>query len=201
MEIIEINHRNKDNFFGVLVLFGLLIVLIYVIDIPYELIKELFETIFFDIKISLESIIFSSVIVFIYFLLMITVLRKLYIGIVYFNSIEKCYVENNNFNYERKLEIFNLYTLNLSKKIINISDIKNITLIPYKKSMGFSTNFIPFWYIYFFACKNRIAIETSNGQKIEIWNFKKYPNFFNEEKDIDKKNIENYFNRIKKMIE
>lgn len=198
MKSVRINHKNSSNILGVLILlFSLIYLLIFFIKCEIIPIIKLF----LDKKNFVEEFSYFSIAIFsIQIVLLYLFVRKLYIGLAYFLSIEECYLEKDNLVYSRYLEIFNFYVLNFGKKEFNILDIKNISLLPYKKSIGFSTNFIPFWYIYFFTYKNRILIETSN-EKFEIWNFRRYPNFFNEEKESNKKELENYFSNIKQLVE
>lgn len=198
MQTVKINHKNSSNILGILILlFSLISLLIFFIK--YEIIPII--KIFLARKNFVDEISYFTIGTFsIQIILLYLFIKKLYIGLAYFLSTEECYLEKDALVYSRYLEIFNFYILRFDKRKFNILDIKNISLLPYKKSIGFSTNFIPFWYIYFFTCKNRILIETSN-EKLEIWNFRRYPNFFNEEKENDRKELENYFSDIKQLVE
>ena len=168
MQRVKINHKNSSNILGILILlFSLISLLIFFIK--YEIIPII--KIFLTRKNFVDEISYFTIGTFsIQIILLYLFIKKLYIGLAYFLSTEECYLEKDNLVYLRYLEIFKFCILRFDKRKLNILDIKNISLLPYKKSIGFSTNFIPFWYIYFFTYKNRILIETSN-EKLEIWNF------------------------------
>ncbi len=194
MKKIEIKH---DYWFGAFVLTVFLLILIYSFFFELSTVELLVA------MINERNILkpFSIVILSIHGGLLYMTTLKLYIGLNYYNSTERCYIEDNNFIYERICYFWGIYTHVFEQKTIPVLKIENIELIPYKEPFLPNTYRIPVWYFFAFTPYQRILIEYGKGEQFKIWNFRKMSNFWREEKKKDKELIQKYYMDIKTMID
>ncbi len=200
MKKIKIKH---NYLYDTLVLIIFLLILIYLSFFKLEIIKSTFIVIKGLLKEipSFKNIRIPLIVLLFYWNLFCYTIWKLYIGLNYFNSTEMCYIKDDNFIYERICYFWGIYSYTFEQKTIPILEIQKLKLLPYKKRKDLRTFFPPAWSFYVFTPFQRILIEYSSGEQFKIWNFRKLPNFWQEEKKGDKELIQKYYMDIKTMID